>query len=209
MYERSLIPKRFWGKTLDDYKVGRGYGSEDGRAAVDDYIQNMKEHREHGVGVTLLGPPGTGKTLLLSIIGMSAADQKYDVLYMPLAKYVRLELNLMRWERYQDEEVEGDWVKLRQKLLDIRNKVEFLLLDDVGKEHVTDTRYAEDEFDFLLRNRYDCGLPTLMTSNLKLHRWGAPEDGLKGRYTEAMESFIHEAAPVVEIDEADYRSGHR
>lgn len=204
MYERSLIPKRFWGKTLKDYKVGRGQGSREGYDAAGAYIDSLQRHRDEGTGLTLLGPPGGGKTMLLSLIGMAAVDAKYDVLYLPLAKYVRLELNMIRWERLDDEDVDDDRVKLRQKLLDIRNKTEFLLLDDVGKEHVTETRFAEDEFDFLLRNRFDLALPTLMTSNLKLKRWFDIES-TGGRYTEAMESFLYEAAPPVEMDEVDYR----
>jgi DNA replication protein DnaC len=208
MYERSLIPKRFWGKTLSNYRPGRGQGSREGYDAAGAYIDKLVDHREDGTGITFLGPPGVGKTMLLALVGMAAVEKGYDVLFMPLAKYIRLELNMIRWEKHQaDEDIVEDWTKLRQKLLDIRNKVEFLLLDDVGKEHITETHFAEDEFDFLFRNRFDLGLPTLITSNTPVEAWAKTtvNNVTRDHYGPAMASFLIEAAPVIEMHDADFR----
>ena len=191
----TRIPRRFWGVSLEDYEV-TGDGTKRVKDAVEQYLDTIHDKKEWGTGLTLLGPPGTGKTMLLSVIGRYALEQGYSVLYVPLALYIRWMLNMISWQDWAT--AEQDWEKLRQVTLRIRNKVDFLLLDDVGKEHKTNSRYAEDEFDFLIRHRYDCARPTLMTSNTPLADWVTA-------YSEAMESFIHEAAPVIEFDVKDRR----
>lgn len=193
-YGGTRIPKRFWGRKLDDYEVG----DKSARAVqeVGDYIANIHQHKEQGTGLTLVGPPGVGKTLLMSIIGMEAHDAGYSVMYLPIAVYLKWLLNMIQWEQWATAETA--WEKLRQDTLAVRNKINFLLLDDVGKEYKTDTGFAEHEFDFLVRLRYDLALPTIMTSNLPVHEWS-------GTYSDAMESFIHEAAPPVAIAVTDHR----
>jgi DNA replication protein DnaC len=193
-YGGTRIPKRFWGKKLEDYEITKG----NTRAVqeVGDYIANIEQHKEQGKGLTLLGPPGVGKTMLMSIIGMAAHDAGYRVMYLPLAVYVKWLLNMISWQDWATAET--DWEDLRQKTLAVRNTIDFLLLDDVGKEHRTNTQFAEDEFDFLVRLRYDRAKPTIMTSNTPLEKWTT-------QYSSAMESFIHEAAPPVEMAALDYR----
>lgn len=194
-YGGTRIPKRFWGKKLENYEVTKG--TTRAVQEVGDYIAHIDAKKEDGRGLTLIGDPGVGKTMLMSIIGMAAHDAGYSVMYLPLAVYIKWLLNMISWEQWGA--AESDWEDLRQKTLAARNKIDFLLLDDVGKEHVTHTQFAEDEFDFLVRLRYDFARPTIMTSNKPVDSWAL-------RYSKSMASFIHEAAPPVEVLSQDYRT---
>lgn len=193
-YRTTKIPQRFWGMSLDSYKIPPG--SEDARDIVGDYIANIGSYLSDGVGLTFSGPPGEGKTMLMSIIGMAAVDAGYTVYYMPMARYIRNQLNLIAWSGV--DALEDDFVDTTRLQLRVRNKVQFLLLDDVGKEHHTNTGFAQDEFDFLVRLRYDKALPTIITTNVPVDTWN-------GKYSAAMQSFVNEAFPEVIIDTKDYR----
>lgn len=206
-YKRTQIPKRFWEKTLSDYKVGRGQGSMEGLDAAAAYIDTLARHRDDGTGLTFAGPAGAGKTMLACLIGQAAFDKGFKVIFMTLAKYYRLQTNLWAWKDHEDDEVARDWLQARNISLKIRNSTDLLLLDDVGKEHITMTHFAEDEFDYLLRSRFDNGLPTIMTTNIPVEEWS--HRNVLGqeveRYGDSMVSFIHEAAPPIEVDTKDFR----
>ena len=54
------------------------------------------------------------------------------------------------------------------------------------------------EIEFLLRDRYDRALPTILTSNMGT-------SSIKARFGDSMASFIWEAFPPVVLDGADRR----
>lgn len=190
---QSKIPTRFWKTTLDEYEVDRGNVA---KSVVSDYIERLPSHLETGKGLTLAGPPGGGKSMLASIIGTAALEAGYSVLYCPLAEYIRWGLNLISWGNR--EEFDEEWAATQRRLLRVRNKLQFLLLDDVGKEHITSSKFAEDEFDFLVRHRFDRALPTIITTNVEVEKWGM-------RYSDSMASFAREAFPEVEVLSNDRR----
>jgi DNA replication protein DnaC len=64
------------------------------------------------------------------------------------------------------------------------NKVRLLVVDDLGKEYKS--TWSEGTFDHLLRERFDAGLPTIVTTNVPLKDWGTA-------YSPAMASFAHDA----------------
>ena len=74
--------------------------------------------------------------------------------------------------------------------------VRILIIDDLGKEY--GSKYDDTSFDEILRLRYDKGLPTIVTTNVRLENW---ED----QYREAMASFAHEAFIRVPIIGSDLR----
>lgn len=202
-YIPTRIPKRFWEMDINDYRTNGGTRKRAAREAVEHYIEALEDHREHGTGLTLEGPPGVGKTMLACIIGMRAHDKGYTTMYLPLAVYQSHLRNLIKWEQRPEPDWAEKWDKLQHLVLDIRNRIEFLLLDDVGKEHKTETHFIEDEFDFLVRRRYDLALPTIITTNCSVAEWYT-EDG-DSRYGEAMQSFAHEAFPPVTMEIPDFR----
>lgn len=207
-YDKAAIPGRFLGMSLDKLRR-EGYDvDEDGHPLdqIADWLTYPKDHiHEDGVGLLLMGTPGTGKTTTAAIVGMALVDQGYKVFYLTMQGYVRYLLNAIdlkaAWQRTGDIDAYADWKTLNERVLRIRNKYEVVILDDVGKEHPTASRFAEDEFDFLIRHRFDRALPTIMTSNVSPKEWA-------GKYSESMASFIREAFVVVSMTGTDRRKQH-
>jgi DNA replication protein DnaC len=82
------------------------------------------------------------------------------------------------------EITEAEWI--------LRRGAYLVILDDVGKEHRTASGWAAQEFELLLRERYDSGLPTIITTNLSFDKWDA-------EYSQNLRSFATEACPAVEF----------
>jgi DNA replication protein DnaC len=64
--------------------------------------------------------------------------------------------------------------------------IRVLVIDDVGKEHMSGSGWQKTMLHHVLRTRFNNGLPTIVTSNIPLEAWGAV-------YGPATESFAREA----------------
>jgi len=64
--------------------------------------------------------------------------------------------------------------------------VRLLVLDDMGKEHNSGSGFNAAEFHHLIRNRFNKGLPTIITTNVATSNWSS-------LYGEASASFAQEA----------------
>ena len=148
-----------------------------------------------GVGLMLVGKPGHGKTTMASTalqslirgITEAALDVREPVptrvgAFMDYPKLLRIQK--AQWDnpdedtRIMLDSIYGDSSKI--------NNVRVFVLDDLGKEYKTASGYAENNFDALLRSRFNAGLPTIVTTNIPAKDWG-------GIYGEAMGSFAKEA----------------
>lgn len=194
-YERARVPKRFWGNTLADYDVKRG--DEGARDAVGNFLDNLEERLDSGVGLTLAGLPGGGKTMLASILLQGVLDADHSGMFRTLASYIKLNQkridlsNIVRAPFVTDDDITS-YSEVRADLDAMVNRYKVLVLDDVGKEHLTSTEWASREFDYLARHRFDKGLVTVITTNVPIPDWTK-------HYGAAMESFIWEAAPPVAV----------
>lgn len=162
-----------------------------------------------GVGLLLVGSPGQGKTTMAStalqeLIRGIPADA-FGVLprhlgrFMDYPKYLRLQQK--KWDEDTEDvhEIGFKLDSIRGDLGSIDNTRVFIL-DDLGKEYRTQSGWSENQFDALLRSRFNAGLPTIVTTNVPKRDWGAV-------YGEPMGSFVNEAfiPVVVSSSEGDRR----
>jgi DNA replication protein DnaC len=94
----------------------------------------------------------------------------------------------------EDEEARNSYEHIRR----IESKADFVLLDDVGREHVGDSGWANHIVFNTLRFRSNRKLPSIITSNLNL-------PGLTERYSQGLVSLLHEVTEIIMIEGEDYR----
>lgn len=197
---RTNIPKRYWDITWDQYEP------RDANVDVADFMETYakgfseKPVMHSGKGILLQGEPGVGKTMAACMLGVTLSDSGHLVRFMPLADYAKTltrQFTLQKaWERYEDQDSFEEWKTNDENLRILREVAHLVIVDDVGKEHHTSTRFAQDEFDVFLRHRLDIARPVVMTSNLLPGTWTAT-------YSESMASFIHEATTIVSFADRD------
>lgn len=165
--------------------------------------------RSCGVGLLLVGTPGQGKTTMASTalqelirgipVDASGVLPRHLGRFMDYPKYLRLQQK--KWDEGNDDvyDIGFQLDSIRGDLGSIDNTRVFIL-DDLGKEYRTQSGWSENQFDALLRSRFNAGLPTIVTTNVPKQDWGKV-------YGEPMGSFVNEAfiPVVVSSSEGDRR----
>jgi DNA replication protein DnaC len=172
-------------------------------------------------GIALFGKPGRGKTSLTVAMMRAYIDHWLEhtasrvhpiklaavdppAAFVRLSEYHDLGFEMMRVEQMLSRSPEdwsnlaNDWTRMRDRRAWLREEVEVLVLDDIGKEHNSRSGYTESGFFSLMRGRYDKGLATCLTSNLT----GAE---FASTYGTAQLSFVHEACLRLDVVGKDYR----
>ena len=163
-----------------------------------------------GVGLLLVGNPGHGKTTMAStalqslIRGIpgdaSGVLPRHFGRFMDYPKFLRLQQK--KWDDDPNDQSEVSFLldSLRGDA-GIMNNTRVFILDDLGKEYRTASGWSENQFDALLRSRFNAGLPTIVTTNVPKQDWGKI-------YGEPMGSFVNEAfiPVVVSSSEGDRRT---
>lgn len=219
----SNIPHRFIGMEPADVikKLGRF------PKRIDSWINDTLEGRvimrvgglgETGVGLLFDGEAGLGKTThsvlcitelirrlpnddnaIRKLFKYSADDygvMSRPIYYMTVPDFMNRKKAMIDAEPAERREMQLQMEGFHGRSVMDHLNVRVLVLDDLGKELKSD--YNAAGFDELLRARYDKGLPTIVTTNLDLSRWGQ-------KYGDAMESFAHEAFQRIVIGENDLR----
>lgn len=89
-----------------------------------------------------------------------------------------------------------------QMLLDfLRYETDLLVLDDVGQEYRTTSRYSDQLLHRLMRRRVADNKATLITSNLLMPQWL--------EYSASIASYLHELGEVATVSGGDARRSRR
>lgn len=175
-------------------------------------IINRPGEARSGLGIMLSGEPGHGKTTLASVALQELIRTIPLEVFTPATSMpIRLgrfmdypKLLRTQKEAFHDEELQDEVKAFYGDSPRKEENVQVFVLDDLGKEYRTSTGWAENQFDALLRSRFNSGLPTIVTTNVPLKDWG-------NVYGESMGSFAHEAfiPLVIESDKGDRRRGKK
>jgi DNA replication protein DnaC len=157
-----------------------------------------------GKGLLFYGTPGNGKSTLaaaiiqemltkFSIDEFSVNDD--NVLIRPCYFTTFNDVLDLKGET-MDNPTEEQLVKYQGILGDCPNdayNIRVLVIDDVGKEHASLSGWQKNMLHHVLRTRFNNGLPTIVTTNIKLADWAA-------LYGDATESFANEAFAYLPIN---------
>lgn len=159
---RHGILEEYHDKDFHSFPVCDKYGREvpERKKVLDlvmEYVKNLDKARRKGIGLMFYGPNGVGKTLLAVSVQKAAIRKGYRTQFSNLSGIMRL----IR-KSWSDEEAEETLDKR------VRN-VDFLIIDDVGKEYKAHNNdLVEVMFDELIRYRSNRLLPIIITTNTSL-----------------------------------------
>lgn len=149
-----------------------------------------------GKGLLIYGEPGHGKTTL-GLVAMqdmirtfpleSFKPSENKVLIRP-CYFITFNSLLELKGKTMDDDPEAKLMlaSLLGEHPDDAYNVRVLMIDDVGKEHVSGSGWQRTILHHVLRTRFNNGLPTIVTTNNELSTWDA-------LYGDATESFAREA----------------
>lgn len=146
-----------------------------------------------GKGMLFYGHNGTRKSTLAiaTLTEVQHRSAGYDIYYTRFSEWQRA---LM--DTYGKEDTER--IAIARKVLKAVRESHLLVIDDMGQEYRTTTEHTEKKWHELLRDRWEAGLPTIVTTNID-------PDSLRGVYGDSFASFYHDAFDVYPLYGSDAR----
>ena len=154
------IPKSFRGNTLKDFDVKGKSELKKVKGLVQAYIEDLDSNFENNKGLFLYGSNGVGKTMLSSIILKEAYRHRYTSRRSTFLEYVD------KYTKVWNAKSADEKATLEDELYTYYKAVEFLVLEEVGKE--IDSKVSAPILEDLLRYREDNGLVTIVCTNLNI-----------------------------------------
>ena len=154
------IPKSFRGNTLKDFDVKGKSELKKVKGLVQAYIEDLDSNFENNKGLFLYGSNGVGKTMLSSIILKEAYRHRYTSRRSTFVEYVN------KYTKVWNAKSADEKATLEDELYTYYKAVEFLVLEEVGKE--IDSKVSAPILEDLLRYREDNGLVTIVCTNLNI-----------------------------------------
>lgn len=184
LHARSLIPSRWKTRTFEHLQV-----SETNRVAY----ENAKEYadafkRGDGSGLLFTGSVGTGKTHLSAAIALELLEREFSVVFGTVTTL------LAEIRRTYEDEKSSDYDVFNRMA-----KCDLLIIDDLGKEKVTE--WVDQTIYEIINTRYENNKALIITTNMSLTT-------LRSKYTntgEAVVSRILEMCHGIKMDGPDWR----
>lgn len=183
------VPKRFCDKTIEDFNTYGKKSLKSIKKFCSEYVENLVENVDNNKGICFIGSNGVGKSFLSCIILKEMYRHRYSCRRVTFSAYISAYTESWGADRSEREVLE-------QNLLDKYKGVEFLVLEEIGKE--IDSKIAKPILEDLLRYREEKGLVTIICTNLT-------PDTLKDLYGSSICSLINGNMTVIIIDGEDRR----
>lgn len=184
------IPSSFITSTLDDYRAG-SEELESVKTFVSNYINKIDTMFRINSGIFFNGSNGVGKTMLSCIIAKEAYRHRYTTRRCTFIDYINTYTRV--WGAKSTEEKES----YEDQLYTYYKSVEFLILDEVGKE--VDSKVSAPILEDLLRYREDNGLVTIICTNLNIQT-------ILEKYGNSCVSLLKGNCVPITIDSKDLRN---
>lgn len=201
------IPARLHGVTWDDIE------NTGGVKLVRKWCERYPERwlpptassTETGMGLLLHGGTGAGKTtaagLALKHVDKTYGHDTWFVSAASLAFMNSQQMSISTAMRKTDELSAGllaDFEMITRRIIRARNRYMVLVIDDYGRESDSQSQWAQDLVEGVVRERFNRGLPTIITTNL------SPEV-IEGRFGRPWASFMTEAFAYVDFGDNSHR----
>ena len=148
-FERMMLPHEYQKATFD--KILPRDAVHVG--VIERYLSSIVVHVSEGNGLLLYGPPGHGKTGSAAVVLMEAARWGFSALFIRAPALCSAAREHVRFD-------DGNTISQRAERVDI------LLLDDLGKEKSKSVEFNHQIINELFRSRTDSGLATIITTNI-------------------------------------------
>jgi DNA replication protein DnaC len=186
LYLRSNLPRVYWDLDMKDFK-----GDKDLLKLVKKYIDNLEEALKWGQGFIFYGDYGTGKTSLACMIGKEAIKKDFSVKFISMSKI--LDMIKDSFDSYETKD----------RLDTTIERVEILILDDLGKEYFGVRKQLAPmlslKLDSLFRERINRNRITVVTTNLG-------SKAIKETYGDSVWSVLNGACKPYEVKGFDFRA---
>ncbi len=185
------IPKSFRDVNIIDFYTKDNDELGDVRDFISSYIADIDKAFEDNIGIFLNGSNGVGKTMLSCIVAKEAYRHRYTTRRCTFIEYIDKYTKV--WGAKNAEEKES----IEDDLYTYYKSVEFLILDEVGKE--IDSKVSAPILEDLLRYREDNGLVTIICTNLNF-------DLMLEKYGNSCMSLLKGNCTPITIDSKDQRN---
>lgn len=179
---RLRVGQRYWGASLALIPDDLPY-----KKTLLNYAQGIDSMRAAGIGLLLYGDNGSGKTSAAIALLKEARRRGFTGLFLTAIE--------LRELFYKDQEFEAGTSMLRRAQV-----VDFLIVDDVGKDAQAHSDHAARVFEDIVRRRSNELKPTLITANMK------PVEMVKIYHRSFME-LLTGCVVHVEVQGANWRLG--
>lgn len=179
--QRRIDAMRKIGITSPDYQE-MTLAADDGsdpkmRAIVDRYIEKRDLMRRENIGLLLHGSAGGGKTFWASALANAMIDHGSSAMITTVPRLVTA--------MSQDFEAE------KSHILEQIERVQFLVLDDVGIER--QTGYMAEKMFEIIDARYRSRRPLIVTTNLTLEEISSPQ---QMEYKRVFDRIVEMCQPI-------------